>query len=532
MNKLHTPFRSPLTLLTTIAFAAAPTTAQFGGQVTGGQLFTPITLGVGGVVTVQGTSGDDVVTVRYPSLFTIEIERGTWSKTYNRSAVTKVRCEAGDGNDTLRNYTSVPCEFDGGNGNDYLLGGSGADRLVGGYGQDTIYGGSGDDLILGSGGSDYLSGQNGDDVIHGHGGNDTIYGGYGRDSIFPGSGNDTVYGGSGQDLIVTIGGGNDAIWGGHQWDNFWVDYGDAIYDASSNEQQLGYVHTVASFEVLNASTHTFQPSLEPDGLNIPDPQPLAGHSVLLMDKSAQPLFGPGGPSEDDVLQGAVGDCYFMAVLSAIAHQQPEEIRKMVTSLGDGSYAVRFFRNGQPCYVRVDGDLWTTLGGAVQYAKPGPSGAIWVPIVEKAFAFFREGAGTFASINGGHTHAEHHTAQLGATTHAWQLPQSPSKEAIIAWDQAGRTNAYVTYVLENQSRQLMEWIDGHLQAGAPVYTGAKSSVSNGTPIAEDTYRRGQHLYEVYAIERDAQGNPDALVLRDPYGSFRTLTDHARIVYLVG
>ena len=72
----------------------------------------------------------------------------------------------------------------------------------------------------------------------------------------------------------------------------------------------------------------------------------------------------------------------------------------MADLGDGTYAVRFRRNNVDSYVRVDGDLPVWNGSYLAYADQSPNGSIWAAIIEKAYAFFRTGAGTYASLNSG------------------------------------------------------------------------------------------------------------------------------------
>ena len=74
-----------------------------------------------------------------------------------------------------------------------------------------------------------------------------------------------------------------------------------------------------------------------------------------------PSSGPPGLRKEDVDQGALGDCYFLARLGSLASTDPEYIRNSVAPLGDGSYVVRFWDLGLPhlaTYVRVDADLWS------------------------------------------------------------------------------------------------------------------------------------------------------------------------------
>ena len=149
--------------------------------------------------------------------------------------------------------------FDGGGGNDWILGHDGDDILAGGGGQDTIEGGKGNDVLAGGDSdfneADYLFGNEGDDIItagngtgwaspnhiEGGTGNDILTGSYHADDYFfnLGDGRDVikdfgysidnpiyldrivfgdgitpesiVFSRSGDDLIVSINGGSDQI---------------------------------------------------------------------------------------------------------------------------------------------------------------------------------------------------------------------------------------------------------------------------------------------------------------------------------
>lgn len=85
----------------------------------------------------------------------------------------------------------------------YFDGGAGDDSVVGGRADDTILGGSGSDIIHGSEGNDEISGQADNDILLGMSGNDTVTGDAGRDIIFGGLGADSLDGGDDDDLIVS-----------------------------------------------------------------------------------------------------------------------------------------------------------------------------------------------------------------------------------------------------------------------------------------------------------------------------------------
>lgn len=84
-----------------------------------------------------------------------------------------LRYDGGAGNDTIVGHQGTDLLI-GSAGNDYIDGGAGHDWINGGDGNDTLYGGAGDDLVVGGNGDDYLNGGSGTDTLFGGAGNDTI----------------------------------------------------------------------------------------------------------------------------------------------------------------------------------------------------------------------------------------------------------------------------------------------------------------------------------------------------------------------
>jgi hypothetical protein len=97
----------------------------------------------------------------------------------------------------------------------------------------------------------------------------------------------------------------------------------------------------------------------------------------------------------------IGDCYFLAAVASLVPREEDLVRHSVIELGDGTYAVRFHKNGAPLYVRVDNDLvtWNTATDPV-YAELGPEESMWVAVMEKAYTVVRRGDGTYESIHNG------------------------------------------------------------------------------------------------------------------------------------
>jgi hypothetical protein len=344
-----------------------------------------------------------------------------------------------------------------------------------------------------------VHGGDGNDALWGDAGNDMLFGEGGRDRLYGGADADFSFGGDGEDTIVSIGGSqNDNNYGQGGLDTFWVDSEDTEYtDASIFEKLSGRVHRVASFANLRwefgpNAAYQQAVSRELNGQTLIDPLPhTSGYGKK--DFSDRPLFADSGPGRDDIFQGAIGDCYFMAPLSAIAKTMPHRIGQLVVDLGDGTYAVHFRQGAQDVFVRVDGDLHTKPSGSPAYAKLGQQQSLWVPIVEKAWAFFRRNQGTYQSIHGGNGPGTEWFAAFGMQS--YRAPGETFADA----------NAYLT------------WIRNRLTEGKAVVAGGPAGFANSDFEGE---RTGQHVYMVDQVNL-INNTPVSIRLRDPYGKMITI-----------
>lgn len=294
--------------------------------------------------------------------------------------------------------------------NDSISGDVGNDTVTAGMGNDTVYGGIGDDLINADAGNDWVYAQDGNDVVRGGVGNDNLFGNGGNDALYGGAGNDGLYGGDGNDLLVSIGGGqSDYNLGEAGSDSFWTDSEstEIIADISAAEAVAGHVHRVAGFMPTtvfnNDRTITSEiVSRDLDGQSLQDPALCSvwGGMPTYQRFASNPLFGTAGPKMTDIHQGGLGDCYYLATLSAIAKTNPDKIRQSVVDLGDGTFGVQFFRNNTPTFVRVDADLPVLNGGMCYDSIPSDNGSMWAPVIEKAYAFMRRMDGRYASLEAG------------------------------------------------------------------------------------------------------------------------------------
>ena len=114
------------------------------------------------------------------------------------------------------------------------------------------------------------------------------------------------------------------------------------------------------------------------------------------------LFGAGA-SLDDVNQGAIGNCWFMAAASGVAEKE-DRLQKMFLNTDDsleanGVYGVNFYTLGVPHTVVVD-DYLPMQWGTTKFARPGSDNSLWGAILEKAFA---KHWGTYERLQGGLPH---------------------------------------------------------------------------------------------------------------------------------
>ncbi len=183
----------------------------------------------------------------------VNINGGKGNDTFNVLNVRDVRdlvlnLNGEEGNDTINatksDLSNIRSNFDGGDGDDTLMGGAGSEALSAGAGDDMVNGGGGNDTLSGGTGDDTLAGQDGDDSLDGGigidsllggEGNDTLLGGFNNDRLYGGFGDDSIDGGQGADRIegeegfdLLFGGdGNDTIDGGAG--------GDFIHGGSDND---------------------------------------------------------------------------------------------------------------------------------------------------------------------------------------------------------------------------------------------------------------------------------------------------------
>ncbi len=106
-------------------------------------------------------------------------------------------------------------------------------------------------------------------------------------------------------------------------------------------------------------------------------------------------------SPDDILQGNVGDCYLMSVLSSLA-EMPTRIERLFLNSNPekGIYSMLVKEDGIPREVVVD-DYVPTYNRRPIFSKIQPgSREVWVAIIEKVWA---KHCGSYRAIEEGYPH---------------------------------------------------------------------------------------------------------------------------------
>jgi len=106
-------------------------------------------------------------------------------------------------------------------------------------------------------------------------------------------------------------------------------------------------------------------------------------------------------SVNDIRQGMLGDCYFLAALSSIAENNEDVagIFDQTELNADGMYTVWAWPKGVPQQIRLDDYMPSNSATSFRptFSKNSEDGSVWVPILEKYWAKLN---GNYAQIEGG------------------------------------------------------------------------------------------------------------------------------------
>lgn len=112
----------------------------------------------------------------------------------------------------------------------------------------------------------------------------------------------------------------------------------------------------------------------------------------------EPVLFDGRIEPQDILQGALGDCYFLSAVAALAEKEERIIQIFGDQPGkdNGIYKVTLRINGIIEEIIVDDYVPVNTAGHPIFCQPNKN-EIWVPLFEKAWA---KANGSYANISAG------------------------------------------------------------------------------------------------------------------------------------
>ena len=194
-------------------------------------------------------------------------------------------------------------------------------------------------------------------------------------------------------------------------------------------------------------------------------------------------LSPKNPTGKDANQGALGNCFLIGSMAAVANTAPHIIEEMVKyDASKGTYTVRFYEESgrgkfTPVFIDVDGWLPTAANNRKDPSFAGDPGTpLWSAIVEKAYAKWKGG---YDSIGDGGVGSE----AMEEITGGRSTDGDPSrmKEAdVIPYFEAAQKAGQVIYAGSKDGRR-SEAQAPFKESGAGAGAGAGSSAKFSADI---------------------------------------------------
>lgn len=284
------------------------------------------------------------------------------------------------------------------------------------------------------------------------------------------------------------------------------------------------------------------------------------------------LYVNGAPSIDDIHQGDLADCYFLASIASVVQGDPGQIQEAVTPAGDNGATVRLYRfdgtNALPVSLSVTGDLrvedygegitgGTPLGAGMRaarrpkyteywceiegtnltiYADRYYESARWAPLLEKGYAQFAGQYGQYGGFRAeekaapgtdGAPDSDYGYLQGGIAQHTYQLLYGPDALNVgeLSWSYTpGANNVTANLgVIQN-----LLWSQG---VGVPA--GQEMHMTVGASRDGMVERLDQLAVSLLArtdIDTHADLKTDVTLLRTQIGAWRTADEAGKATAL--
>jgi len=156
---------------------------------------------------------------------------------------------------------------------------------------------------------------------------------------------------------------------------------------------------------------------------------------------------PTNPQGRDTAQGALGDCFFIASMAAVANASPSTIADAITyNATDHTYTVRFYEEQgyygdmKPVFITVDAYL-PVSGDRSDPAYAGdPGQKLWPSIMEKAYAKWKGGYNVIGEGGTGHTALQELTGSRSRSKN----PQSMREADVVPYFEKAMEDGLAIY----------------------------------------------------------------------------------------
>jgi len=219
-----------------------------------------------------------------------------------------------------------------------------------------------------------------------------------------------------------------------------------------------------------------------------------------LSKGGAPALFKDGTDPGDIVQGAVGDCFFLSSAAILASSKSAHLlHKLFIKtqyFSAGMVGVRFFKDGAWVDIAIDTTI-PTLNGEPVFVKMEDPSEFWMIMLEKAYAKIH---GCYESLDGGHMN-EALTDMTGG---------APGRVAVTDLVQlAGKIGGQPDY--EKALNLLQDRKQGELLQGA-------SSDQGGTEEAVGNGIYSGHAYSINkSLKVQAGSKAETLIkLRNPWG----------------
>lgn len=221
------------------------------------------------------------------------------------------------------------------------------------------------------------------------------------------------------------------------------------------------------------------------------------------------LFPHDSPKPEDVQQAYLGVCSFLAVLSALAKNQPDLIRKNLVEDGKGNVIVKFFyiEGGLPFYVKVQKTV-PNLPDDLKFLR---NDCLWVHMYLKAFV-----ASGYSNIG----NWLHNNYDVKLRNYKLSEGCCPTLPMGLLTGKGTQQKFFSPISDANNAENLYDSIEKTLSGGGVAVCGFVPEVDKTKLPRDSAFYEGvmsDHSYSIEGVYKGSNGQK-WVVMRNPWGCY--------------